>query len=929
MMRNAAAIILVICMAVTGTCLGIPEKVVTGEDITASAASYPALKTISYEATGDQRKDVVGFAKSQLGYTEGSNNNTYFGNWFGCNYNPWCAMFVCWCAAKAGVSSSVVPRLAMADRSWAKEQGVYYKSRYWGGTYTPQGGDLIYFSWSVRDYADHIGMVTGTHKENGVLYVDTIEGNKHDKVTTGSYEIGNRYVLGYVSPKYKSAEKYTLKYRDGIGSTSVKDDEAKIKPVTGTVGEKLELSDKKYEREGYHYTEWRIYRISKNKHLYLCHEKGKKTVDKWYSRSKMPADFEQVRVTCGGKVKLHAKPKSTVYAKPAWELNRYDVTYDANGGMNAPSKQEKIHGKDLTLSTEKPTKENAEFLGWATSRSADEPKYKGGETYQKNEAVTLYAIWGIDPYKVRTTAKVSVRTGAGKNFKKVGSIESGKKVTIVQERDGWGKKTDGNWINLKFTRKLNVTRYNLIYDDGNKETTDDSSVVAPTTGDYGSAATLSSKKFNREGHHYSKMKVYYLLNGHKVYLVTGKKSGKEKWLEEKEINDDFQRVYAEPGKELTVKKSIGENIYVTPIWKIDKYTITYSANGGKNAPKAQTKTYNKKLKLSTKKPTRKWGKFLGWSTSKTATKAKYKPGSKFTKNKSVKLYAVWKMSTFKVKTIDEVNKRTGPGLNYEVVGVIDKGKIVTIVKKKDGWGKLKSGRWIHLSLTRELTSSGKGAGHPADADDSGGSVNDEDPPSDEEVNDDSSGDQDENNSSEEGTSENTSENDEDADDSDEDSDDSDSSKKSDQSEDADDSDDSDSSDEDKEDEADENTFTVEVTAEKGVNVRTGSSKSHDVTETRDPGDTMEIAEVSDGWGRLSGTEHWILLKNTRIKDGYKVKITSEDLFQRSGPGSGYDIEGFIDPGTYEIEKINGDWGKVKSTGNWVKLEYAKRVTETE
>lgn len=80
--------------------------------------------------------------------------------------------------------------------------------------------------------------------------------------------------------------------------------------------------------------------------------------------------------------------------------------------------------------------------------------------------------------------------------------------------------------------------------------------------------------------------------------------------------------------------------------KKPSYTITYNANGGSGAPSKQTKWYGTTLKLSSSKPTRSGHTFLGWSTSSTATTAKWKAGDPYTDDASDVLYAVWKVNTY-------------------------------------------------------------------------------------------------------------------------------------------------------------------------------------------------------------------------------------------------------------------------------------------
>ncbi len=71
----------------------------------------------------------------------------------------------------------------------------------------------------------------------------------------------------------------------------------------------------------------------------------------------------------------------------------YTVTYNANGGTNAPAAQEKNHGKTLTLSSTVPTRSGYTFQGWGTSATATTVSYQKGAGYTANANATLYAVW--------------------------------------------------------------------------------------------------------------------------------------------------------------------------------------------------------------------------------------------------------------------------------------------------------------------------------------------------------------------------------------------------------------------------------------------------------------------------------------------------------------------------------------------------------
>lgn len=92
-------------------------------------------------------------------------------------------------------------------------------------------------------------------------------------------------------------------------------------------------------------------------------------------------------------------------------------------------------------------------------------------------------------------------------------------------------------------------------------------------------------------------------------------------------------------------KSNASNYTLYAVWKVNTYTITYDANGGKNAPEAQSYTYAESgtITLAATIPTKDKHKFLGWAESATATSATILPGDSWSKSttKNVTLYAVW------------------------------------------------------------------------------------------------------------------------------------------------------------------------------------------------------------------------------------------------------------------------------------------------
>ena len=79
---------------------------------------------------------------------------------------------------------------------------------------------------------------------------------------------------------------------------------------------------------------------------------------------------------------------------PVYLRQQYDITFDANGGNNAPATQAKMQGVSVTLNTAKPTHSTKVFMGWATTPDAETPQYNAGAAYNLDGDTTLYAVWG-------------------------------------------------------------------------------------------------------------------------------------------------------------------------------------------------------------------------------------------------------------------------------------------------------------------------------------------------------------------------------------------------------------------------------------------------------------------------------------------------------------------------------------------------------
>ncbi len=147
----------------------------------------------TYTNTGNQRQDLLGVARTQVGYREESGGYTKYGAWFGYSSMDWCGAFISWCANQAGIPTSVIKKNGFAS---ARDFGL-------SNTFTinerlPQGGDLFF-----KNNGNHTGIVYYIEGDYfWTLEGNTWEGGGKDGVYSRKRSLYGEYY--FASPKYQS-----------------------------------------------------------------------------------------------------------------------------------------------------------------------------------------------------------------------------------------------------------------------------------------------------------------------------------------------------------------------------------------------------------------------------------------------------------------------------------------------------------------------------------------------------------------------------------------------------------------------------------------------------------------------------------------------------------------------------------------------------
>ena len=134
-------------------------------------------------------------------------------------------------------------------------------------------------------------------------------------------------------------------------------------------------------------------------------------------------------------------------------------------------------------------------------------------------------------------------------------------------------------------------------------------------------------------------------------------------------------------------------------------------------------------------------------------------------------------------------------------------------------------------------------------------------------------------------------------------------------------------------------YSVKVSVN-DLNMRTGPGTGYSRVGYIKKG-TYDVTQECGDWIKLESNGYWIcsdyvtkLEKMETVVDSgtsvnYQIKISVTNLNMRTGPGTNYKSKGYINPGTHTVSKTSNGWGKIKSSGYWVSLNYTSKVSGSE
>ena len=340
----------------------------------------------------------------------------------------------------------------------------------------------------------------------------------------------------------------------------------------------------------------------------------------------------------------------TLYA--VWEINYYGLTFNANGGNGAPSSVDIIEwGEDYTIPSTTPTREGYDFLGWNVDGNETVPTYLVGQSYSlyesttKGESVTLYAIWGLNYYRLAYDANTgenapsthNVRWGTNAN------ISSSIPTKYGYTFKGWNKDSSATTAEYQAGSSYNLTEYasrgqtltiyavweinyySLEYNANGGENAPESVNIIAWQENY----KLSSSTPTREG-----------------YDFLGWSTNSSATTAEYQAGSSYN---------LSSHTTKGGTVTLYAVWGLNYYNVAYNANGGTGAPATQENIrWGTNATISSTFPTKEHYLFMGWNRNQSDTTALYMPNNLYSlynytsRGQTLTLYAIWEINYYNI-----------------------------------------------------------------------------------------------------------------------------------------------------------------------------------------------------------------------------------------------------------------------------------------
>ena len=646
----------------------------------AYSTGYPNTHT----NTGNQKEDIIAIAETQIGYTY--SGGTKYGAWYSSNLttSAWCAMFVSWCANQANIPTSIIPKHSSCDNgmNWFKNNGRWHNGAYYGGTYTPQRGDIVYYSdGHTQSDSTHVGIVTGVSGN----YLQVIEGNTDSKVykytKNAKRTLNNAYVLGYGTPNYNNAPVVTHTI-----------DTSYSKNFTATAKAKMDVFNSDHSDPGNHYVDagdvctiHEVYTDGCCKITYPT-SSGNKT---YYCKISNFATPHWLDVNC--EVDGTYYGSCSGFGTADVYVNGTCVGSDISDYYTQHNHGSSYEIKDIKAAAGYKYVGSSVYSGTINNDVSIVLKFESLPSKQINSSTrsvsltlggtstqTIYA-WTTGYYNgsyklrwERSNNNISCSWGEWNSENKLPLTISANSpgdstITLSIIDSSTEAILHSITINVRITAKTYTVSYNANGGTG---------APANQTKIHGSTLILSSTKptksytitYNANGGSVSpaSKSVSCAFNYWKATNGTAYRFGENynensattmtaQWTNPTagtlatptRTGYTFNGWYtaASGGTKVTSTSVISANTTLYAQWIINDHTISYNANGGTGAPSNQIVNHGFAATISSTIPTRFGYNFLGWSTSSSAASATYSPGTSITVSNDIALYAVWKQVT--------------------------------------------------------------------------------------------------------------------------------------------------------------------------------------------------------------------------------------------------------------------------------------------